>query len=333
MYFMSGLYEHLTHFNHSQMPPVYVDEVQVQNNASKGAKTDGKQSQVTVQVEEVLDCELPPYSEIAGSTNALEEDTAAIPEVLNDTKPDFRKFATDFPEADLQASIGTALQLAAENYFRGGAFEKAMSETIHRVATIQTTFHYGGSDEGSSDNEDPDAVINGKSSVTDLEIVHARSKHRRASLSRICHKTSATGTLFGTIWLRTTSVQVNSLTGKNVDVVSSFTFFPSWWLTKVGMKHGMEANLLSTPTGWQFNFNPIRAVPDDSPIFNACRRGNVSTVRFLLSEGAASVRDTNSKGWTPLHVCFLHFRLSQNDQFPSYLERFLIRIVCSTGRV
>ncbi|KAE9374686.1 hypothetical protein N431DRAFT_464918 [Stipitochalara longipes BDJ] len=288
-----------------QMPPVYVEEVQVEDKISKDTKTDGKQSHVTVQVEEVSDCELPPYSEDGMSTNTPEEDNGEPPQVRSSTKPDFSKFATDFPEEDLQASIGTALQLAAENYFRGGAFEKAMSETIHRVATIQTTFHYSGKDESSSDKEEPDAALNGKSSVTDVDVVHPALKYRRASQSRICHKTSATGTLFGTIWLRTTSVQVNSLTGKNVDVVSSFTFFPSWWLTKVGMKHGMEANLLSTPTGWQFNFNPIRAVPDDSPIFNACRRGNVSTVRFLLSEGAASVRDTNSKGWTPLHFAAL----------------------------
>jgi Ankyrin repeats (many copies) len=284
------------------MPPVYVEEVQVISTDLNGAKTDEKQSQVTVQVERAVDCDLPPYSEVGGPTNPIEEDATELPEVRHSTKPDFHNFATDFPEADLQASIGTALQLAAENYFRGGAFEKAMSETIHRVATIQTTFHYADSKESSTDNDEPDTDINSRSSVTDLDIVHSGFRHRRASQSRICHKTSATGTLFGTIWLRTTSVQVNSLTGKSVDVVSSFTFFPSWWLTKIGMKHGMEANLLSTPTGWQFNFNPIRAVPDDSPIFNACRRGNVSTVRFLLSEGAASVRDTNSKGWTPLHV-------------------------------
>ena len=302
----------------SQMPPVYVEQVQVESHTSKDIKTDGNQTQVTVQVEEVPDCDLPPYTEDGTTVDTPKEDADEPPAVHRGTKPDFRKFANDFPEEDLQASIGTALQLAAENYFRGGAFEKAMSETIHRVATIQTTFHYSGKDESSSENDEPEPTFNAKHPVTDLDVVRPAFKHRRASQSRICHKTSATGTLFGTIWLRTTSVQVNSLTGKNVDVVSSFTFFPSWWLTKVGMKHGMEANLLSTPTGWQFNFNPIRAVPDDSPIFNACRRGNVSTVRFLLSEGAASVRDTNSKGWTPLHV----------RSFDCYTSQTILSFLC-----
>jgi hypothetical protein len=104
-------------------------------------KVGGKQSQATVQVEEVSDCELPPYTETEGPTNDPDnDDTAEQPELPPSIKPDFRKLATDFPEAELQATIGNALQSAAENYFRGGVFEKAMSDTIHRVATIQTTF-------------------------------------------------------------------------------------------------------------------------------------------------------------------------------------------------
>ncbi|KAF8846789.1 hypothetical protein BDZ45DRAFT_699723 [Acephala macrosclerotiorum] len=293
-----------------QIPPVYVGEMQV----SIGTQKDRKQSQAAIEIKEVLDCGILPYSKVEGSTNTPKEDTAELPEVLNDTEPEFLKFATD-PEANLQATIGTALQLAAENYFRGGAFEKAMSETIHRVATIQTTFHCSGSNERSSDNEEPDAAVNGKFSATDFDIVH----RQRASQSRICRKTRAIGALLGTIWLRKTSVQVNSHTGKNVDVVSSVTFFPSWWLTKVGIRHGIEANALSTRTGWQFNFNPIRAVPDDSTIFNACHRGEIQTVRALLSKGAASVRDTNSKGWTPLH-----FAVLAKDETNADLCEFLI---------
>jgi hypothetical protein len=80
------------------------------------------------------------------------------------------------------------------------------------------------------------------------------------------------------------------------DVVSSFTFYPSWWLTKLGVKFGMEATLCETFAGWQFNFNPVRAVPDGSPIFRACKTGNLPAMQFLIADGAASVEDTNSKG-------------------------------------
>jgi hypothetical protein len=120
-------------------------------------------------------------------------------------KPDFRKLATDFFEDEIQASMGKALQLAAENYFRGGAFEKAMTDTIHRVATIQTTYHYGRDNESSFENEEPEESKSFGSSVNDLAVIHS-GHGRRASLWRIYHKTSATGTLFGTVWLRTTSV-------------------------------------------------------------------------------------------------------------------------------
>lgn len=217
------------------MSPVYVDKAQVSNQTSKSTKTDGTQSQVISHAEGVLDCELPPYSETEGSPYHPEEATSEVPRFSPDTKSDFRRLAKDFPAAELEASLGTALQLAAENYFRGGAFEKAMSETIHRVATIQTTFHYGGSDESNFDNEETDAAMNRRTSTADLDIGHYGSKHASASHTRVCHKTSATGTLFGTIWLRTTSVQVNSHTGKDVDIISSFTFFPSWWLMKFGL--------------------------------------------------------------------------------------------------
>lgn len=282
------------------MPPAYVDEKQMQNqNATKGVRTATVEKwEFTSKVEDILDSDQPPRPKLQSSA----VDPTGEPTDSAYAKLDFRKLTTEFPEAH-QASIGSAFQLAAESYFKGGAFEKAMSDTVHRVATIQTTYRYGrDKEESNSDDEKPAVAMPCKSSATGLDIAHSKSKGRRASQSRICHRTSATGTLFGTIWLRTTSVQISASTCKNVDIVSSFTFFPSWWLTKVGMKYGMEANLFTTPTGWQFNFNPVRAVPDDSPIFNACQKGNIETVRFLLTEGEASVRDTNSKGWTPLHV-------------------------------
>ncbi|EPE27940.1 Ankyrin repeat-containing protein [Glarea lozoyensis ATCC 20868] len=213
-------------------------------------------------------------------------------------KPEFSKLPADIPALALHASVKSALQLAAENYFQSGAFAKAMSDTVHRVSTIQTTYRHSRASDDAEYENGQSWADSGYSSANLIQSIP------RGSRSRICYRTSATGVLFGTIWLRTTSVRLGSGSGrggKEIDVVSSFTFFPSYWLTKAGLNCGMEANVSTTPTGWQFNFNPIRAVPDDSPIFSACRKGNLSAVRFLLTEGKASVKDTNSKGWTPLH--------------------------------
>lgn len=240
------------------MPPAYVEE-----DITAGLK----KSEFTASIEEIVDEDPPDYPKA--------------------TRTDYNKSADGFSEEDVQASIGNAFQLAAESYFKGGAFEKAMTDTIHRVASIQTTYHYDrDKKETSSDEEDITEAMSRRSSTTDIEVSQAKFQGRRGSQSRICHRTSATGTLFGTIWLRTTSVQVSARSSKNVDIVSSFTFFPSWWLTKVGMNYGMEANLSTTATGWQYNFNPVRAVPDDSPIFNACQ---VSVLQ-IISPSRGDVR-------------------------------------------
>ncbi|PVH68362.1 hypothetical protein DL98DRAFT_631493 [Cadophora sp. DSE1049] len=274
---------------HSQMPPIYVDVTQVQ-----GEDKDNKPHPTSKSTCDVMSAtsDLP----LSSDTQDIRLEPAAIPSPTG--KPDLRKLPAGMPASELDSSIKSALQLAAENYFQSGSFAKAMNDTVHRVSTVQTTYrHHRESDDSGHGNGQSSANSNYISADQIRSI-------RRGSQSRICYRASATGVLFGTIWLRTTSVRFDSdsgTKGKKVDVVSSFTFFPSYWLTKVGLNYGMEANVFTTPTGWQFNFNPIRAVPDDSPIFNACRKGNLSAVQFLLTEGKASVRDTNSKGWTPLH--------------------------------
>lgn len=244
--------------------------------------------------------ELPSYSETVDSPLIPTEENVIPIKTSSDT----HQLPTGLAMSEFQASIEDAFKVAAESYFHGGAFARPINDTIHRVDTTQTTYKCDDAgDDVDSRNAIPAVDSNKTSSTTDVDLIRRPSTGgRRKSQSRICHKTSATGALFGTIWLRTTSVRVDSRSGKNFDVVSSFTFFPSWWLTKLGVNFGMEATLCETFAGWQFNFNPIRAVPDDSPIFRACKSGNLPAVQFLITDGTASVKDTNSKGWTPLHV-------------------------------
>jgi hypothetical protein len=213
---------------------------------------------------------------------------------------DWRKLSkNDGPISSLEASVKGAMQLAAESYFQSGAFAKAMRDTVERVATIHTTFRHE-VDVIDALQEDGPVLDHIKDNFTALD-----KSGQQGSQSRLCYRSSATGVLFGTVWLRTTSVRLDpSLRahGRKVDVVSSVSFMPASWLTRAGVNYGMEANLSNTTTGWQFNFNPIRAVPDNAPIFTASQQGNLAAVQFLLTNGKASVRDTNSKGMTPLHV-------------------------------
>jgi hypothetical protein len=208
-------------------------------------------------------------------------------------------------QASMENALQSAAQSAAENLFGSGTFGNIMNDTVTRVATIQSTYH------GTYDTAD--------AATGDRNIDSKRSKGQKV---KFCHHTSATGTMFGKIWVKTVTVKTEARKGSPkgaIDIVTSFVFYPSWWLTKIGLGHGMEANLSNSTDGWKFNFSPVRAVSDNSLIFEFCESGNLEAVQRLITRGDASVRDTNSKGWNPLHVrhplWFFH-QLHQYHVFP-----------------
>lgn len=202
----------------------------------------------------------------------------------------------------IRASIERALVLAPSTFFDGSVFAKTMRDIIpsHQSNDATST----ASDTGVSD--DPNAS-------------QSTLAHQQVNFSQVHHRISATETLFGTVWLRTTTVRAGSCskTSKGVYEVNSFVYYPSWWLAKFGLNHGVEASLSSSTKGWQFAFNPVRAVPESSLIFDFCKTGNIEGVKRLIARGDASVRDASPKGWTPLHVSpsFLGFPSQANLGF------------------
>ena len=290
-----------THINFSETTPIYVENIQKEDHEAientKNRQVSIPESSATVQI--ISDLDPPQYSEIENLSSSPMED-----KILPATSRfSARQLPAIISSSALQASVEGALQVAAQNYFKSGAFARAMNDTIQRATTIQTSYRY----KQESDHLEPKTTEQNVALFVDYptqnhEIIQSASNIRRPSQSRVCYQTSATGTLFGTIWVRKTCVRVDPVSDKKVDIVSSFTFFPSSWLTGFGLKYGMEANLCSTPVGWQFNFNPVRAVPEESPIFKFCKSGNLSAVKQLVADGSASVKDTSPNGWTPLHV-------------------------------
>ena len=93
---------------------------------------------------------------------------------------------------------------------------------------------------------------------------------------------------------------------------TSCTVYPAGWLIRLGIRYGFRLKFGSSATqGWTTSLKPFCPVPDDALIFEFCRQGNTPAVRKLLLGGYASVRDTNSEGYTPLHVSlFRHKPLS-----------------------
>ena len=84
---------------------------------------------------------------------------------------------------------------------------------------------------------------------------------------------------------------------------------PSTWLVRLGWQHGLRLKWLSSSShGWQANLDTMRTVPDDALIFELCQTGDLPGVQRLLSSCQASVRDVDSRGWSPLHVSLLSLR-------------------------
>jgi len=84
---------------------------------------------------------------------------------------------------------------------------------------------------------------------------------------------------------------------------TSYTIYPATWLIRLGFHCGLRLGFLSSSTqGWKNTMKTFCPVPDDALIFEFSKEGNLPAVRSLLSGGHASVGDTDSQGFTPLHV-------------------------------
>ena len=111
-----------------------------------------------------------------------------------------------------------------------------------------------------------------------------------------------------TIWQ--TSRQTRELTKDReqdqYEYETSYTISPPSWLVHLGFHYGLHLGFLSSTQGLKNTLKTFCPVLDDALIFEFCRQGNVPAVRSLLSGGHASVRDTDSRGYTPLHVSLIH---------------------------
>jgi hypothetical protein len=61
---------------------------------------------------------------------------------------------------------------------------------------------------------------------------------------------------------------------------------PKWFLHRQ-----YDLQLLHATSGWPFTMNACSVVPYDSPFFNACRTGEIETIKALLSSQQASIYD------------------------------------------
>lgn len=103
---------------------------------------------------------------------------------------------------------------------------------------------------------------------------------------------------------RTIQVKHGRMQVSEGELVIKRVILPSAWLRLWGVSITcMRRNL-----GWEYLFTPIRVVSDCSPIFRACREGDIHEVISLLNNSQATLQDTSEWGWSLLHVSLLQFQ-------------------------
>jgi hypothetical protein len=230
----------------------------------------------------------------------------------NDSPPPYEHEADNKGASSLASITGSItmqrfLQQTAHatdnDLLASGTIQQLMNQSLNQVTQFETK--YSGSYQ-SEEYEFKRSFDHGSRDEPSRHTNHPSRGKPRLSRSRTCHQKSSIGVVLGSIWIRTSSLKIaeeSSITAGQMEVITSFIFYPASWLNRVGVSHGAEANLQWSPTGgWKFNISAVRAVPESALIFDMCRQGNVDGVQMLLSRGDASIKDTSPKGWTPLHV-------------------------------
>lgn len=195
--------------------------------------------------------------------------------------------------------IRDALHRAVDDFVSRGAVQQMMQKSLDQAEIFSTACSAPGKSSQSR----------GGPGVCDIRRISVPARYLPAS--PVCHRTSATGVFFGSVWVRRSTLicpgkrSAAAEESGQVEVVTSVIFYPAPWLGRIGLGgHGVEAKLYrsAAPSEWKFKISAVRAVPDNALIFQMCRQGNIMAVRAMLQGGHASVRDTSPAGWTPLHV-------------------------------
>ncbi|RDW81543.1 ankyrin repeat domain-containing protein [Aspergillus mulundensis] len=103
-----------------------------------------------------------------------------------------------------------------------------------------------------------------------------------------------------------TSYQINTQRRKRQDLGQRVLRFrtPLFFVDKmwtIGSSH-----ILS---GWKFTFQVNNVIPDDAPVVQHCKNGDVGEVQRLLSEGLASPFDCKANGRSLLHIAVSQGRI------------------------
>lgn len=96
--------------------------------------------------------------------------------------------------------------------------------------------------------------------------------------------------------------QRNTQKGKDWQEINAKYQLPSWFSTRV-----WKCKALETLSGWRFNLETYRTLPEDSPFFTFVRCGDIASVQDMLSSREALISD-RTVGWDDTFRRWMHGR-------------------------
>ena len=89
---------------------------------------------------------------------------------------------------------------------------------------------------------------------------------------------------------------------------------PAPWILKKGSLVTLEYTTRENrKTSFHINIEPIRIIPEESPVFQACLKGDVKAVSLMIEGGQASRHDRAECGWTLLDVTLISIGFKSNE--------------------
>lgn len=119
-------------------------------------------------------------------------------------------------------------------------------------------------------------------------------------------------------WERALSYE-NSNFGPSSSIHESFwhariLVLPAPWILNKGSLVTLEyITRENRKTSFHINTEPIRIIPKESPVFEACFKGDVKAVRQMIEGGQASRHDRDEYGWTLLDVTLISIGFNSGE--------------------
>lgn len=209
------------------------------------------------------------------------------------------------PDEALEILLDHAASHIANLYMRSG-FKKALDITIRQA---QEGFEQG-------------QILRRDAGARDISLAPRLKLVNRQWHLLTTNSSRTAKSLFGDITIQTNTYETTIERDKGYDHIAHVAqyktriiFRPAAWLVRFGLAYEFQLGLFGSLRSWKTTFQVFQPVPDESLIFEFCRSGNIQGVQTLLSRKKASVWDTNSNGWTPLHVCFQFSRGNLHSRY------------------